>query len=317
VRTEILGQSPDDRELVSLQSQILQDDLVREAMSWQGRDGWRSSSFHGTHGIETGVRILCEKGVSRTHPAITSALDALRKEPDIIYRGIGKPGEVLDDLGLGGSQLIRAVVFAYTGVEDELCVTGQTKIVLEAFRFIRSVNDIREVTKKHRDKLVFKPGVLWPGIYHLRLLAFTRKWRTPANKRLVADGVKKLVALSPIPHIHVLKGSQVIAPASFAMQDFNPKMKEMRDAAWMQWFHRMELLSRMGMIHAVPELQRQVRGLDGVLEQGGGWFTKKVSHQYFMNWGAYTGLSLEKDWRSTQRRMNDLTFRSLLIKHQF
>lgn len=31
--------------------------------------------------------------------------------------------------------------------------------------------------------------------------------------------------------------------------------------------------------------------------------------------GAYTGLMLEPDWRDPQRRINDLTFRSLLILH--
>jgi hypothetical protein len=88
----------------------------------------------------------------------------------------------------------------------------------------------------------------------------------------------------------------------------------MSDADWMQWFHRMELLSRMGMTGAVPELQKQVKGLEGMLEQGGGWFAKKLSHRSFMKWNTYIGLCLEKDWHSPQRRSYDLTFRSLLIK---
>jgi hypothetical protein len=53
------------------------------------------------------------------------AIDALRKEPDIIYMGIGKPGKVLDDLGFGGSQMIRAVVFAYA-VAVELLIVSLT-----------------------------------------------------------------------------------------------------------------------------------------------------------------------------------------------
>jgi hypothetical protein len=314
MRTEILGQSSSDGEVVSLQKEILEDDLVREVMEWKGSDNWKCASFHGANGIEAGVRILCEKGVSRTHPVITSALDAMRKYPDIIERGIGKPGRYLDAIGLGGSELIRAVVFAYAGAEDEPCVEEQTKVVLEAFKFIRSVNTIKEVTNRYRDKLVFKPGVAFPSIYHLRLLAFTGKWKTPANRRLVTEGVKKLVALSPIPYILARKGAQLIAPASFAMLDFRPRMESLKDAEWMMWFHRMELLSRMGMIQAVPELKRQVMELEQMLQQGGGWFTKKLSSRYFLNWGAYSGLSLERDWRSPERRIRDLTFRSLLIK---
>lgn len=314
VRMELLGQSPSDREVVSLQKEILLDDLVREVMTWRGSDKWRSASFHGAKGIETGVRVLCEKGLDRGHPAITSALDALRKYPNIIYRGIGKPGRYFDEIGLGGSELIRAVVFAYAGVEGEPCVEEQIRVVLEAFKFIRSVNTIQEVTDKYKDKPVFKPGAVFPSIYHLRLLAFTQKWRTPANKHLVREGVEKLVAFSPMPVIYGRKGSQLIAPASFAMQDFNPKMDELSDAGWMAWFHRMELLSRMGMLGAVPELHKQVRELDGMLKQGGGWFTKKISSRYFFLWSAYSGLALEKDWRVPTRRMYDLTFRSLLVK---
>lgn len=317
VRTEVLGQSPDGEEVSVLQRQILRDSLVQDVMGRQGSDGWKNSQFHGSNGIESGVRILCEKGVTKDHPAIIRALDVLRKEPDIIYGGIGRPGKILDDLGFGGSQMIRAVVFAYAGAENDPCVEGQIKAALEAFDFVFSIDNISDVTSKYKGKLVFKPGVIWPSIYHLRLLAYSKGWRTQDNYRLVIGGVKKLVELSPIPYINVLNRSQLIAPASFAMQDFNPNIDKMSDAMWMQWFHRMELFSRMGIIQSIVELQKQVAKLDELLWQGNGWFAKKVSHSSFMNWGAYTGLCLEKDWRSPQRRMYDLTFRSFLIKHQF
>jgi hypothetical protein len=158
---------------------------------------------------------------------------------------------------------------------------------------------------------------MWPSIYHLRLLAFTNKWRTPENYHLVIEGIKKLVELSPIPHINVLNQSQLIAPASFAMQDFSPNLEQMSDAMWMPWFHRMELLSRLGVLQSIVELQKQVVRLDKILQQGQEAFTRKISHSSFMNWGVYTGLALEKNWRTPKRRVYDLTFRSLLIKHPF
>jgi len=316
IRTEILGESFND-EANLLQRQLLQENAVQEVLSWQGSDGWKSSSFHGSKGIEAGVRFLCEKGVTKQHPAIKAALNALRKEPDLIYRGIGKPGNVLDQLGFGGAQMIRAVVFAYAGIEDEPYVEEQIKIALAGFNFILSISNLDEIACDYKNKLVFKPRVMWPSIYHLRLLAHTNKWRTPENYRMVAKGISKLVELSPIPHILVLKQSQLVAPAAFAMQDFNPNLEEMSDAMWMQWFHRMELLSRIGALQSIPELRKQVIRLEQILKQGKGWFTRRVSHCSFMNWGVYTGLALENDWRTPQRRANDLTFRSLLIKHQF
>ena len=278
IRTELLGESFND-ETNRLQRQLLQETIIQEVLNWQGADGWRSSSFHGSNGIEAGVRILREKGVVQGHPAITKALNALRKEPDILYRGIGKPGKVLDQLGLGGSQMIRAVVFAYAATEDESWVGEQIKVALDGFQSILSIGNLDDVTCRYKNKLIFKSGARWPSIYHLRLLAYTNQWRTPENYQVVVEGVKKLVELSPIPQVSALKQSQLIAPASFAMQDFNPNMDEMSGTMWMQWFHRMELLSRIGVIQSIVELQKQVIRLDEILAQGREWFTRQISHR--------------------------------------
>jgi hypothetical protein len=99
------------------------------------------------------------------------------------------------------------------------------------------------------------------------------------------------------------------------MDDFRPNLSTISNAQWMQWFHRMELLARLGVVKQIPELERQVQILSNILLESGGIFTKKLSHLYFQRWGAYTGLALENDWRMAQRRINDLTFRSLLILH--
>jgi len=312
---EGLTQPPPLKEMTALQNLILKDKLVQEVVQWGEPDEWKSSTFHGTEGIEAGVRILREKGVALTHPAITSALDRLEHESDILYRGIGRPGKILDDMGFGGSNMIRAVVFAYAGVEARSFLGDQMEIALGGFESLLPVSAIEEVTRRYKNKLIFKPGAKWPSIYHLRLLAFTQSWRTKGNYRLVLEGTKRLVALSPIPQIHVLANSQLVAPASFGIHDFNPDMDAMDAAGWMEWFMRMELLSRIGVVGSIPELQNQVDKLNQMLEEDDGWFTKALNHSSFRDWGVYNGLQLERDWRSAKRRMYDLTFRSLLIRH--
>ena len=121
--------------------------------------------------------------------------------------------------------------------------------------------------------------------------------------------------MSPIPYLLLRYQSQLIAPAAFCMDDFNPDLAALDDAGWMSWFHRMELLARLGVIQRVPELERQVAALAELLESGAGLFTRPLRHAYFKKWGAYTGLMLENDWKDPQRRINDLTFRSILILH--
>jgi hypothetical protein len=99
------------------------------------------------------------------------------------------------------------------------------------------------------------------------------------------------------------------------MDDFNPDMASLDGAHWMMWFHHMELLARLGIVHLIPELEHQVVELKALLDAGEGSFTKRMAHDYFRSWGAYTGMMLENDWRDPRRRIHDLTFRSLLILH--
>lgn len=315
IKAEIMGQSTLDQEMLELQNQILQDTLVKKVFKWQQPDGWLGWDFHGAVSIETGIRILCEKGVLPQQPVLARTLRALEDYPDRLERGIGKPGKVLDEQGFGGSQMIRAAVFAYAGLEDKPFVKEQVEAALAGFKAVLGVNCINDLVEKYKGKLVFRPGVKWPGIYHLRLLAFTHHWRTTDNQRMVIAAVKKLVELSPLPDIHVRYKSQWIAPASFCMRDFKPDMNTLTNAQWMMWFHRMECLARMCIIHKIPELQQQLNILASMTNTGQNYFTKKLSHPYFTKWGAYTGLMLEPDWRAPIRRIHDLTFRCLLILH--
>jgi hypothetical protein len=118
LRLEILNQPAADGEMVALQEQILEDDAVKEVLSWQQPDGWLARDFHGRKSLESGIRLLREKGVDGTHPVIARALQVLAERDDRLARGIGIVGQILDELGFGGSQMIRAVVFAYAGREE-------------------------------------------------------------------------------------------------------------------------------------------------------------------------------------------------------
>ena len=312
--SEVVGQPPSGNGMPGLQSKILQDPAVVNVMKWQQADGWLAWDFHGSKSIESGIRILCEKGVPGRHPVIAKALKALEQHTERLERGLGRPGKILDEQGLGGAWMIRATIFAYAGVEDRPFVQEQIDEALTGFQAVLVTNSIDELAENHKDKWIFRPGVRWPSIYHLRLLAFTHCWRTAEKQKLVAEAIRRLIELSPLPSILVRHKSQFISPASFCMQEFNPDMNKLDDAHWMMWFHRMECLARLGVIKSVPELQKQVHTLADLLDADG-LFAKKLSHPYFSRWGAYSGLMLEDDWRSPIRRIYDLTFRSRLILH--
>jgi hypothetical protein len=314
-RSEVLGESTSSDEMIWLQKAILEDKIVKAIMRAHKPNGWLGESFHGNRGSEAYIRLLREKGVESNHPVIMEALQALNGKDEDFARELLRVGRILDQKGLGGSNLIRAVIFAYAGREDAAFIKEQVDTSLRTFQSVTTRRSISDVAEQYKGKLVFKAGVHWPSIYHLRLLAFTSHWRTQPNQDMMHKSVGHLVKLSPIPYVLAREKSQLIAPAAVAMDEFDPDMPSLDSKGWAMWFLRMELLSRLGVVNSIPELRAQLKHLAELLADGGGKFTKNLSHSYFTKWTAYTGLALEKDWKSPARRMSDLTFRSLLILH--
>lgn len=315
IRRELLGEAPSTPEMISLQTRIGEDVQVREVLGWQQPDGWLGWNFHGFGGMEAGIRLLCEKDLSRTHPAFVRALESIDRFPDRLARGLGKVSRVFDELGLGGPHFILGALLAHAGAENHPVVRDQLTVALNGMNALLAVKSREQWLEDYRGNLVLRSGMLWPGIYHLRLLAWTNGWRTAGTLEQVRACVSRLVELSPMPAYHVRHKSQLIAPASFCMDDFNPDLNRMDSPGWMCWFHRMELLARLGVVSGIPALKQQVAALAEILAGSGGRFTRRLTHPYFRQWGAYTGLMLEEDWKKPQRRENDLTFRSLIILH--
>lgn len=69
------------------------------------------------------------------------------------------------------------------------------------------------------------------------------------------------------------------------MDDFNPDMASLDGAHWMMWFHRMELLARLGIVHLIPELEHQVVELKALLDAGEGSFYEKDGTRLFQELG--------------------------------
>lgn len=314
IRKEILNEDISNASMKSLQAMILNEAEILRIFSLRKEDGWLGGWFHGVDEPECSIRYLIEKGVEPSHPIIQDALDALIKRGENFDEGsmyrVGKP---LDELHLGGTKLIKACIFAYTGDEHYDFVIEKIEEALDVFRYICDVKNITDIYDIHKNKFVFKAGVIWPSIYHLRLLAYTRKWRNDANKEMLIKAISNLSTLSPIPSIKLLYKNQMIAPASIYMSNFNDDMKSMNAKEWMMWFHRTELISRLGIAFEVPPIKAQIEYVNKILNDNNGLFTKKLRHFYYTKWTQYLGLVLENDWKSDEKMINDLTFRCLLI----
>lgn len=313
MRRELLAEDPTDPLMLDLQQQILRQPAVQAIQTIQAADGWIGVNFHGMEGTESGIRHLLEMGVEPEQPVLARALDAVRSHPEKWSQGIGKAGIQLDAAGLGGTHSIAAALLCQAGLEQEAPVADEFQHALTAFEAVLNIPTLHDLLGEWKGKQVLLPGRTWPSIYQLRLLAYAQSWRTPERMSMLAAAVEHMAHLSPLPSFSYKWKYRLISPASFCMHDFNPDVNRLTPAGWMMWFHRMELLTRLGIIPQTPVLQNQVEGMRSI--RAGGWFPLALEHSYFRHWGAYPGLMLENDWKDADRRRYDLTFRCLLIEH--
>lgn len=313
-KKEILKEILSKEEYENAQNQILQDEQVRHVLSLQKEDGWIGKTFHGEDEPESGIRLLCEKGVDSKNTALVRAIDAIENLGEEFDQGcLYRVGKLLDEANLGGSRMMKACVYAYAGIDNTDFMNGQIDKALAAFRFVITVSQMNDVYMEKNGKKVFNENVPWPSIYHLRLLAFTNSWKNDDNRSMMIHSLNRLCEFGTIPHISLLHKSQLISPGSFCMIDFDVKLEDLSAKEWMMWFHRIELIARLGVINDVHILSKQVDQLEEILMKAEGVFSKKLSHYYFNKWTPYLGLALENDWRKKNARICDLTFRSLLI----
>lgn len=314
IRKEILHEDIFKPDMQLLQTKILNEEEIMRVFTLKNDEGWLGGWFHGVDEPECCIRYLIEKGVEPSHSIIQGALNAIINKGENFDEGsmyrVGKP---LDELHFGGSKLIKACVFAYTGNEQYDFVIEGIKEALNAFRYVCNVTNITDIYDVYKDKLGFKMGVMWPSIYHLRLLAYTTKWRNNKNKEMLVNAFTNLSKLSPIPSIKLCYKNQVISPASIYMNNFNEDMELLNSKEWMMWFHRTELISRLGIAFEVTSIKAQIEYVNKILNDNNGLFTKKLRHFYFTKWTQYLGLALENDWKLDEKAINDLTFRCLLI----
>jgi len=326
VRHEILGESKDSEVLKALKINILDEDIVKHIISVQKEDGWISNRFHtaqtGTSdAAEPLMRLLCEKGLDTKDTVLKRALKIMEKEDQHFISYLDDHCErnysEIDHSGLGGPLLIRATLFAQAGLECLEFVERETKKAIDVFNYVLKIKSFNEIIEVRRGKYVFKEGIKWPSLYHMRLLAYSTRWKTEENLNLVSDAFKNLIRILPFNDNIYFKDSksQLVTPYGQILDALDTQFFELENDNWCTWFHRLELVSRMGIVNKVPVFKDMVIHLKSMIRENEGLFIEKAPRKSFFRWNAYSGLALEENWKNKSRRISDLTFRSLLILH--
>ncbi|UCD08076.1 MAG: hypothetical protein JSU79_06895 [Dehalococcoidales bacterium] len=317
-RKEILGDNPDISEYLD---EILTDNRVQYAFSWQKEDGFLGEFFHagwipsvkmkyfGT-GTEGALRFLSEMAVPDTFSIVKNCLDALLRDnwnPDR-----WKWAAVYDPaIGLFGADNMRAVVFSYFGIEDHDFIQTEIQRTLGYVSAVRAIPSIESITGTYNKKLYYS-GTPLPDLYNLKLLAFTQSWRNEENIDIISQAIERLIDFSPLPKVYIKAKSQLVAPAQIQPPNLKQSPHDLGSKDWFWWIHTMELFARMGIVKNVSSLLQQANELKEILEERDCIFPIKPHDGYFKAWSVYSGLALEDSWKN-DRWKYDMTFRSLLI----
>jgi len=145
-----------------------------------------------------------------------------KKEGDRIYtRGITKNAALFEDKGYSASKAIRASLLLCSGIENEKETKQAIQHSLECFKAVLGYEKIEDYAYQKNAKWIYREGKLFPDYYNLRILAFSSGWKNKEAIRTVTESVNRLAMLQPIPSIYVKVESQLVAPGSYLMHDFD------------------------------------------------------------------------------------------------
>ena len=331
IRRELLGEETDTSVMRNLQIGITTNGMVKTALAYQKPSGKFGEVFHSgidfnlkTQSVRPGAegifRFLSEMGLSTLNPRFQMAIESLQND-DWFGEKKGVCWVYYPEHNMYGLDFVRSVTLAQLATEEEYDFSEFVSHAIQVLAELTEFESYEDLTSTFDDRgrirLVFRDGVRFPEIYHLKLLAYTSSWRTKEQRKIVLKGVQRIVDLSPIRSVKVLHKRMCLGPATIYPSNLRIDLRQLTDGgwnrnSWSDWFHTFDLFARMGVVEHIPELRRQAVQLMEILDEGDGFFNLKLTEKHFRRWTIYTGAALEDRWTDESRKW-DLTFRSMLI----
>ncbi|MCL2198844.1 MAG: hypothetical protein FWB80_07965 [Defluviitaleaceae bacterium] len=331
IKKEILNNLTQGEE-AELLNKILPEKIVQLIIQSQKPDGWFGNAFHGNYtggkyydNMEVGLRYLVEKGFPHDNEYISKAINCfLQKEPFDSAYTVKEPKTPDTDYSYTsfGLYLYRSSVILRAGYEYLLPeghfidLKYDVDFSLANFANVLNYEKSEEVVETHRKKASFKQGVLWPCMYHLRMLAHSQSWRSEQNRTLLAESINHLSTFSQSGvDVYTYKRGQFISPCwSFLFTSITGGSIQ-DEIVRPSWFDIMELYARCGIVNHVPVLKNEYETMLTLIDGDLNLNFKSCKKRNSFYWGPYGGIALETDWRSKLKAQCDLMFRILLIIH--
>lgn len=330
VKKEVINDLSKEEENELLRKIIPQKN-VQTVIQSQQPDGWLGNSFHGQSkklgagmydNMEVGLRYLAEKGFPPENKFISKAVNSfLLKEPFDSAYGSKPPKPPATDYTYtaSGLYLARSSIIMSAGYEyqlpqnDFINLKYDIDFSFNTFSDVLNYISLDDVIDKSRKKLCFKSGVMWPCLYHLRMLAHSQGWRNEQKISLLADSVNHLFSFPQSDEmVYTYVKGQYVGPC-FAFIHAQGKILGVENVDNIS-LDILELFARCGIVKKVEILKNKYDHILSLIDDNLN-IDLYVDKQKSFGWSPYFGFALEEDWKVRKKIQCDLLFRALLIIH--
>lgn len=295
---DLLGETPD----AELRAAVRAWPAAAALAGRQDPDGTWAGRLHTAGGgrpylcTEACLRRLLDLGWDASDPAVARALQS----PHLLGRSLDEPVPLRDSLPPGAGTEIRAALLAEAGRTEPAALRNYAATVADGLvaTYLGWAHG-HALWEQRGAYCVLSHAVVWPTIYHLRLLASAE----PAIRERARPAAELAVAQPPPPGLRFEHDGRLYAPLPAAHTClFSPD-------PWVR-LEALTLAARAGWVQDQPPLQEAAR-----------WFLAQADSDGFVSLpGRYRHFTsachgaLEPDWRQPRRRRADWTFRVALLR---
>ena len=190
------------------------------AHSWAN---WNGVCLHETplQDGEAAARLLSYYAVPNTHPLIKNFVKAMRDEDTMQKEFSYIPPEIKRYesrfVGMNSGNCLMALIYAMQALvghgDNDTSVQEFQRISLKGFERILEISSLDEITKKRNGKAYIEWDEYFPNAYTLEMLAYTQKWRTPQNIRIIADALNHLkTIITSYTHFYIKINNKLVGP---------------------------------------------------------------------------------------------------------
>lgn len=316
IMRDVLNIDKSNKEMLLLQSDIIQLKAVKKMLNSQNEDGWFGNELHGgpMKAMDSTVIYLTEIGLEPTNSYLRKAKKALlaNANPDL------KSGKVRlgFDRGYNYSNSVILAALHLDGEELENELKDAYTRIMELFEEGAKVTSLDEISKectksKYIGQRVFLDGKFFPWISDISVLARSNAWVNPMNKEIVQNAMKTVGTLMPIPNIlEPFHGYYLGTIGNYLSLSLNdPLQLPKGDIVW--WIRDIQNLCRITDITHIPHFYNQVTMFkEYVINNTLITSLSKDALKAFENFYGYYN-----KWKNEIQVKTDIYYQALMILH--